>query len=88
AKAEAVQMIYISLDNNEQMTDIGIKGKAGAGVGVSVEGLLTETIGKASSTLAGVEGGYSLGLESGFKATLTGKGVMKEFINLETSLKP
>lgn len=88
AKAEAVQMIYISLDNNEQMTDIGIRGKAGAGVGVSVEGLLTETIGKASSTLAGVEGGYSVGLESGFKATLSGKGVMKDLIKFETSLKP
>jgi tetratricopeptide (TPR) repeat protein len=86
AKADAKQMIYISFDNNDQMTDIGIKGAAGAGVGVTTEGLITESIGKVSSTLAGVEGGYSLGLNSGFRATLTGKGVMKEFIQLETKL--
>jgi hypothetical protein len=86
AKADAKQMIYISLDNNEQMTDIGIRGAAGASVGITTEGLVTETIGKVSATLAGVEGGYSLGLESGFKAGLTGKGVMKDFIKLETNL--
>jgi hypothetical protein len=70
------------------MTDIGVRGSAGGSMGYTTDGLVTETIGKVGTTLAGVEGGYSLGLESGFKATLTGKGVMKDFIKLETSLKP
>jgi len=87
AKANASQMVYISFDNNDQMTDVGLRGAAGASVGVTTEGLVTESIGKVSATLAGVEGGYSLGLESGFKAGITGKGVMKDFIRLETSLK-
>ncbi|MBN8855156.1 MAG: hypothetical protein BGO55_24885 [Sphingobacteriales bacterium 50-39] len=86
AKAGAVQMVYISFDNNDQMTDIGIRGSAGGNIGYTTDGMITETIGKVGATLAGVEGGYSLGLESGFKATLTGKGVMKDFIKLETSL--
>jgi hypothetical protein len=86
AKASAVQMIYISFDNNDQMTDIGLRGSAGGSMGYTTDGLVTETIGKVGTTLAGVEGGYSLGLESGFKATLSGKGVMKDFIKLETSL--
>jgi len=88
AKASAVQMVYISFDNNDQMTDIGVRGSAGANIGYTTEGLVTETIGKVGTTLAGVEGGYSLGLESGFKASVTGKGVMKDFIKLETSYKP
>lgn len=86
AKASAVQMVYISFDNNDQMTDIGIRGSAGGSIGYTTEGMVTETVGKIGATLAGVDGGYSLGLESGFKATLSGKGVMKDFIKLETSL--
>ncbi|MBN9384594.1 MAG: hypothetical protein J0H74_27820 [Chitinophagaceae bacterium] len=88
AKVSAAQMIYISLDNNDQMTDIGVRGGAGGSIGYTTEGLITEAIGKVGTTLAGVEGGYSLGLESGFKASVTGKGVMKDFIKLETSYKP
>jgi len=86
AKASAVQMIYVSFDNNDQMTDIGLRGSAGGSMGYTTDGLITETIGKVGTTLAGVDGGYSLGLESGFKATLSGKGVMKDFIKLETAM--
>jgi len=55
------------------------------GVGANEPGIIGD-IGKIGTTLAGVEGGYTLGLESGFKAGITGKGVMKDFIKLETSL--
>jgi hypothetical protein len=85
AKASAVQMIYVSLDNNNQMTDIGLRGSAGGSIGYTTDGVIGD-IGKIGTTLAGVEGGYTLGLESGFKASVTGKGVMKDFIKLETSL--
>ena len=85
AKASAVQMIYVSIDNNNQMTDIGLRGSAGGSIGYTTDGVIGD-IGKIGTTLAGVEGGYTLGLESGFKAGITGKGVMKDFIKLETSL--
>lgn len=85
AKASAAQMIFVSFDNNNQMTDIGLRGSAGGSIGYSTDGVIGD-IGKIGTTLAGVEGGYTLGLESGFKAGITGKGVMKDFIKLETSL--
>lgn len=85
AKASAAQMIFVSFDNDNQMTDIGLRGSAGGSIGYTTDGVIGD-IGKIGTTLAGVEGGYTLGLESGFKASFTGKGVMKDFIKLETSL--
>lgn len=64
-EADMSMMAYISLDNNNQVSDFGIKGSASA-----------------ATKIGGLEGGYSLGVNSGFNAAVNGKGILKNFINL------
>ncbi|MBS1603517.1 MAG: hypothetical protein JST42_12675 [Bacteroidetes bacterium] len=66
-KANMKQMVYISFDNNNQLTDLGLKGSSQVG-----------------TDIGGLEGGYSLGLHSGFNAAVNGKGILKSFVNLST----
>ncbi|HVG15633.1 MAG TPA: hypothetical protein VM935_11755 [Chitinophagaceae bacterium] len=82
-KASAKQMAYISFDNNNEFADFGLKGQAGASLGLDNESLKVADIGKISSVIAGVEGSYTLGLNSGFTGTVKGKGILSEYIKLE-----
>ncbi len=80
AKVGAKQMLYVSFDNNNQFSDFGLKGQVEGKVGIASEQLVVDGIGKVGSTLAGVEGGYTLGINSGFKGTVKGKGILTEYI--------
>jgi tetratricopeptide (TPR) repeat protein len=80
AKLSAKQMVYIAFDNNNQFSDFGLKGTAEGKVGLSTDALVTNGIGKVGTTLAGVEGGYTLGINSGFKGGVKGKGVIAEYL--------
>ena len=80
-KAGIKQMIYVTYDNNNQFSDFGLKGSAEIKAGLSGETQVAEQIVKASTTIAGVEGGYTLGINSGFNAGIKGKGIIAEFIN-------
>lgn len=82
AKASIKQMMYISFDNNNSFSDLGIKGSIEGKIGVGSETGIIGDIGKVSTTVAGVEGGYTLGLNAGFNGAVKGKGVLTEFIHL------
>ncbi|MBS1653278.1 MAG: hypothetical protein JSU05_00410 [Bacteroidetes bacterium] len=81
AKVGVKQMVYISFDNNNQFSDFGLKGTVEGKVGVVSEGMITEGIGKVGTTIAGAEGGYTLGLNSGFKSYVKGKGLLSGYIH-------
>ncbi|MBI1342209.1 MAG: hypothetical protein GC171_04640 [Terrimonas sp.] len=70
------QMVYVSFDNNNQFSDFGLKGTAGVTADLVSEQLVTGGIGKITNMVAGVEGGYTLSLNSGFKPFVTGKGIL------------
>lgn len=82
-KASAKQMIYISCDNNNEFSDIGLKGSAGASLGLTDESLAVDDVGKIATTLVGVEAGYTLGVSSGY-GYVKGSGLLKDYIKLET----
>jgi tetratricopeptide (TPR) repeat protein len=75
AKVSAKHMVYISYDNNNQFADFGLKGGVDVKIGTATEALVVDGIGKVGTTLAGVEGGYSIGINSGFKSGIKGKGI-------------
>jgi tetratricopeptide (TPR) repeat protein len=79
-KVSAKQMLYISFDNNNEFSDFGLKGSLEGKVGLSTERLVTDGIGKIGTTVAGVEGGYTLGVNSGFKGGVKGKGIIAEYL--------
>ena len=83
-KASAKQLVYITFDNNNQFADFGLKGQAGANVGIEIDALEIGEMGKVNTTLIGVEGGYTAGIHSGFTGSVAGEGFLKEFINLQT----
>jgi tetratricopeptide (TPR) repeat protein len=80
AKVGVKQMVYISFDNNNEFSDFGLKGAVEGKVGLASEALVVDGIGKVGTTVAGVEGGYSLGINSGFKAGVKGKGLLSGVI--------
>ena len=76
-------MAYISFDDNNEFSDFGLRGQAGASLGLDNESLKVADIGKISSVIAGVEGSYSVGMSSGFTGAIKGKGILSEYIKLE-----
>jgi hypothetical protein len=84
-KASAKLLGYVSFDNNWNFADVGIKGKAEAGV--NSEFSTMDGMAKGSSWIVGGEAGFSVGLESGFKTYVKGKGVFSEFQTLEYNTK-
>ena len=83
--ADVSQMVYVSFDNNNEFSDFGLKGKASVGISTDPTEI-AEGIKKAGSTVAGIEGGYSLGINSGFSSSVKGKGVIADFIKIDKSL--
>jgi tetratricopeptide (TPR) repeat protein len=86
-KASASEMIYVSFDQNNQFADFGTTGNVGASIGWQSESLITDGIGKLSGTIAGINGGYTLGINSGFSGSIKTKGILSDFIKLEYSSK-
>jgi hypothetical protein len=83
-KVSAKQFLYVSYDNNNTITDVGLKGKLEAGLNTESDTILGDEIAKVSTWVAGVEAGYTLGFESGFKGTVKGKGIIADYVQLET----
>jgi hypothetical protein len=83
--ADLKQMVYVSFDNNNQFSDFGLKGTASVKIGDTPAGI-ADGIAKVGGTVAGVEGGYTLGLNSGFSSNVKGKGVIADFIKIDQSL--
>lgn len=83
-KASAKQMAYVSFDDNNEFSDFGLKGQAGASLGLDNESVKVADIGKISTVIAGVDGSYTLGMNSGFTGAVKGKGILSEYIKLET----
>jgi tetratricopeptide (TPR) repeat protein len=79
------QMVYVSWDNNNNFTDLGIKGKASVKIGDNPI-RVADGIGKIGGTVAGVEAGYTYGLNSGFNSSVKGKGIIADFIKIDKSL--
>ena len=78
AGADIKQMVYVSFDNNGEFSDFGLKG------GVSIKlndspSSISDGIIKVGTTVAGVEGGYTLGINSGFNPIIQGKGIIADF---------
>lgn len=82
-KVSAKQMVYISCDNNNEFSDIGLRGQAGAALGLNSEALAVDDVGKVAATLLGVEAGYTLGMSAGY-GYIKGSGFLKDYIKLET----
>ncbi|HYE56818.1 MAG TPA: hypothetical protein VD996_18355 [Chitinophagaceae bacterium] len=82
AKAGIQQMLYLTFDDNG-FADFGTRFKADAGFGDTP---FTAGPVKFGGTLAGVEGSWQLGMNSGFTSKVVGKGVLADFIKIDKSL--
>jgi tetratricopeptide (TPR) repeat protein len=83
--AELKQMVYVSFDNNNQFSDFGLKGTAQVKIG-DTPASIADGIAKVGGTIAGIEGGYTLGLNSGFNSAVKGKGIIADFVKIDQSL--
>lgn len=83
--AELKQMVYVSFDNNNQFSDFGLKGTAQVKIG-DTPASIADGIAKVGGTIAAVEGGYTLGLNSGFTSSVKGKGIIADFVKIDQSL--
>lgn len=81
-KLGAKQMVYISFDNNNEFADLGLKGKVELGMQVTPQ-VIQEGILEVGGNLGSIEGGYTLGINSGFNATAKTRGLISEFIKLD-----
>jgi len=80
-KLGAKQMVYISFDNNNEFADFGLKGKVEAGLQLTPQ-VIQEGILEVGGNIGSIEGGYTLGINSGFNGAVKTNGMIKEFINL------
>jgi tetratricopeptide (TPR) repeat protein len=79
---DASEMLFISWGNNNQFSDFGLK--VGASVKVGGTPLsIADGIAEVGGTIAAVEGGYSLGINSGFNVSVKGKGLLSDVIKYE-----
>ncbi len=80
-EGELKQLVYISFDNDNRFVDFGLKGNAELSLGGNpIE--VVKGIAEVGGKVAGSEGGYTLGINSGFRFTVQGKGFLAEFINI------
>lgn len=75
AGASIKQMLYVSFDNNNQFSDFGTSFKSTVGISDNPFKVLG-TSAKTGGTLAGISGGYTLGINSGFKSSVKGLGAL------------
>jgi hypothetical protein len=81
-KLGAKQMVYISFDNNNEFSYFGLKGKVELGMQVTPQ-VIEEGVLAVGGNIGSIEGGYTLGVNSGFNATAKTKGFISEFIKLD-----
>jgi tetratricopeptide (TPR) repeat protein len=80
--ADVSQMLYVSWDNNNSFSDFGLKMNGSIKVGGTPVSI-AEGIAGVGGTIAGIDGGYSLGINSGFNVTVKGKGLLSDVIKYE-----
>lgn len=80
-EGELKQLVYITFDNNNGFVDFGLKGNAELSLGGNPIAI-AEGIAEVGGKVAGIEGGYTLGINSGVHTTAQGKGFIAEFINI------
>jgi hypothetical protein len=80
-EGELKKLVYITFDNNNSFVDFGLKGNAELSLGGNPI-KIAEGIAEVGGKVAGAEGGYTLGINSGINTTLQGKGFIAEFLNI------
>nr|WP_294906291.1 hypothetical protein [uncultured Lacibacter sp.] len=83
--ADLKAMVYVSFDNNNEFSDVGIMGKASVKIG-DTPFVLAGGNGSAGGTLGGTEGVVKLGLNSGFTSGVKGTGALAEVVKIDKSL--
>lgn len=83
--ADLKAMVYVSFDNNNQFSDVGVMGKASVKIG-DTPFVLAGGNGSAGGTLGGTEGMVKLGLSSGFTSGVKGTGALAEVVKIDKSL--
>lgn len=83
--AELKALAYVSFDNNG-FSDLGLMGKAQVKIADNPFSFV-DGIAKAGGTAAGAEGVVTLGIHSGFNSSVKGKGVIADFVKIDTPLK-
>ncbi len=76
AEGELKQMLYITFDNDNKFVDFGLKGKAEIKIGGNPIHIV-EGIAEVGGIVAGAEGGYTLGINSGFNTSVERKGLFQ-----------
>jgi tetratricopeptide (TPR) repeat protein len=76
------EMLFVSWDNNNQFSDLGLRMNASVKLGGTPLSV-AEGIAKVGGTIAGIDGGYSLGVNSGFNVSVKGKGLLFDVIKYE-----
>ncbi len=83
--ADLKAMVYVSFDNNNEFSDVGIMGKASVKIGDTPFSLAGGGA-SAGGTLGGTEGMVKLGLNSGFTSGVKGTGALAEVVKIDRSL--
>lgn len=83
--ADLKAMVYVSFDNNNEFSDVGIMGKASVKIG-DTPFVLAGGNGSAGGTLGGTEGVVKFGLNSGFTSGVKGTGALAEVVKIDKSL--
>lgn len=83
--ADLKAMVYVSFDNNNEFSDVGIMGKASVKIG-DTPFVLAGGNGSAGGTLGGTEGVVKYGLNSGFTSAVKGTGALAEVVKIDKSL--
>jgi len=83
--ADLKAMVYVSFDNNNGFSDVGIMGKASVKIG-DTPFVLAGGNGSAGGTLGGTEGVVKFGLNSGFTSGVKGTGALAGVVKIDKSL--
>ena len=83
--ADIKAMVYISFDNNNEFSDVGIMGKASVKIG-DTPFVLAGGNGSAGGTIGGTEGVVKYGLNSGFTSGVKGTGALADVVKIDKSL--
>jgi tetratricopeptide (TPR) repeat protein len=81
-KASIKELAFITFDNNNQVADFGVRSKFEVGIGDTPINIGPVKVG---GTVAGLEGEYQYGINSGHTTKLKGKGVLADFVKYATT---
>jgi len=83
--ADLKAMFYVSFDNNNEFSDVGVMGKASVKIG-DTPFVLAGGKESAGGTLGGTEGVVKFGLNSGFTSGVKGTGALAGVVKIDKSL--